>query len=265
MRNDVVIVTAMDRDELLCLCLEAIRREDETIPAEVFSDRDHWSGDAQKVCLKFGALAVQRWNHSFYGNSWNLMKACEYILESCPAAEVVHLIEDDTIIHKGYLSWARQQLSTGRFAAVCGRIGSGHIENWYESPCASWNAECLRHALTHIVPGYFSPSREEMQRVLDEEMFPNSKYKRGGAEQDGFFLRCIEHHGWKTLFPPVPLATHAGWWGYNSPPGRERPTGTFQERVAQCRAMLTNRERRKELFGHRITDAEMSGWDGKTI
>jgi hypothetical protein len=254
----------MDRDELLYLCLEAIRRDDETIPTQVFSDRDCWSDDAQEMCVKFAALAVCRWRHSFYGNSWNLLKACKYILELCPSAEIIHLIEDDTIIHKGYLAWAREQLKSGEYAAVCGRIGSPHITHWYESPCASWNAEKLRHCLEHVVPRYFSPSREEMGKVLDEQMFPNSKYKKGGFEQDGMLLRCIEFHGWKTRFPPIPLATHLGWWGPNCPPGRERPTGSFEDRVAQCRAMLTNRERRKELFGHRITDAEMSGWKGKT-
>ena len=264
MRNDVVLVTTFDRDELLFLCLEAIRRDDETIPIQVFSDRNHWSDDCQRMCETLGALAVRRWNHSFYGNSWNLLMGCEYIIGTCPAAEIVHLIEDDTIIHKGYLSWAREQLKSGEYAAVCGRIGSPHIENWYEAPCASWKADRLALCLEHVVPAYFSPSREEMQRVLDEEMFPDSKYKRGGAEQDGFFLRCIEHHKWKTKFPPTPLASHIGWWGYNQPPGRDRPAGSFVDRVAQCRALLTNRERRKELFGHRITESEMMGWDGRT-
>ena len=83
-------------------------------------------------------------------------------------------------------------------AAVCGRIASPHVTNWYEAPCASWQAAYLRIALEHIVPEYHSHSRLEMQRVLDEKMFPRSLYKKGGAEQDGFFLRCVEHHRWRT-------------------------------------------------------------------
>jgi hypothetical protein len=236
------------------------------MPVAVLADRGYWSSDADQTCRKFGTIAYSRFKHEYYGNSWNLLLGCREFL-SCTYADVFHLIEDDTLVHRGYFAWAIETLcarenQTFKYAAVCARIDSPHITNWYESPCASWNAAFLRRALDHVVPEYFSSDRLVMQRALDEKMFPASAYKKGGAEQDGFFLRCIEHHGWKTKFPPKPLATHLGWWGYNSPPGRERPIGSFEDRIAQCRAMLTNRQRRNELFGHRITEAEMSGWDG---
>jgi hypothetical protein len=261
--KEVVIVTATDeRAELLYLCLEAIRRDDNEITVCVFVDRSNGCVDLRSAAEKFKALVsdCKRENRS-YGNSFNTLDACNWAV-NYRDFEIVHLIEDDTLIHKGYFSWARESLK--RCEVACARIDSPHIPNWYESPCVSWNATFLRRALEHVVPEYFSSDRLVMQRVLDEKMFPASAYKKGGAEQDGFFLRCIEHHGWKTKFPPKPMATHLGWWGYNSPPGRERPTGSFAERIAQCRAMLTNVQRRKELFGHRITEAEMSGWDGKT-
>jgi hypothetical protein len=162
------------------------------------------------------------------------------------------------------LNWARTEIHNAAFAGinlacVCGRIGSPHITDWYESPCASWRGEYLAKAISHVLPEYFSDDRLKMQRVLDEQMFPNSKYKRGGAEQDGFFLRCIEHYKWKTRFPNKPLATHLGWYGYNSPPLREKPPGGFAERIQHCRAMLANREERKKLFGGRITESEWAG------
>src|SRR4029077_8769279 len=117
-------------------------------------------------------------------------------------------------------------------------------------------------ALARVVPEYHASDRLDMLKALDQQMFPHSKYKRGGAEQDGFFLRCIEHCGWKSKFPTTPLATHLGWDGYNSPPLREKPQGPLVDRVRQCRAMLENREERKKLFGHRITDSE---WQGREI
>ena len=267
--NDVVIVTTWQREELLWLCLEAIRRDDPSIPISVYSDRAQNSADLRKACATFDANLRIQIPHSNYGNSFNLLSACSAM--TALDYEIIHLIEDDTIIHKGYLAWAREELTNGFvydvspkfYAAVCGRIPSPHIPNWYESPCASWNAACLRTALGHIVPEYFSGDVKQMLKALDETMFPNSKYKRGGSEQDGYFLRCIEHHGWKTLFPPKPLATHAGGWGYNS--HRKRPEGTFEERIEWCRKMLTNKEMRKGFFGSSITDREMAAWDGKTI
>lgn len=261
--KEVVIVTTFDRDELLFLCLEAIWREDTIIPIWVFSDHGRHTKDLMETCHKFRAMLTIRSDHKFYGNSFNLISAIREVLKQM-SPEIIHIIEDDTIIHRGYLGWADTQLATGQYAAVCGRIGSAHIPHWFELPCNSWKADKLKICVDAVPAEYFSTNRLEMQRVLDEKIFPASKYKKGGAEADGFFLRCIEHHGWKTCFPPRPLATHLGWWGYNSPPGRERPAGSFEDRIAQCRAMLTNAQRRKELFGARITEAEMSGWDGRT-
>lgn len=266
MNSEIVIVTTYKREELLWICLEAIRREDEQIPIFVFSDRAAESDDLRAATKAFHAGMMIRRNHHFYGNSWNLLDACEAVCET-NQFDIVHLIEDDTLIHPGYMKWAREQLGweyltdpkEPTYAAVCGRIPSPHIPNWYESPCASWNAKYLKEAIAHVVPEYFSENRDKMQDVLDTVVFPKSKYLKGGAEQDGFFLRCIEHHKWRTCFPPKPLATHLGWFGYNCPPGRERPTGGLVDRVAQCRAMLKDVQKRKEYFGHRITEQEMEG------
>jgi hypothetical protein len=278
MTPELVVVTTYVREELLYLCLEAIRREDYHIPVFVFSDRGADSPELSVTCSVFRAELIIRPAHSRYGNSWNTITACEWAVSSIwRDLGIVHLIEDDTIIHPGYFRWARQQLALDlrvspfqithgdlrfRYAAVCGRIASPHIPNWYESPCASWNAGHMTVALKHVIPEYLADTREEMQIVLDERIFPGSQWKKGGAEQDGFFLRCIEHGGWKTKFPPIPLATHLGWWGYNSPPLRPKPAGSFNDRIEACRAMFANVAQRKEWFGHRITDAELSGNGG---
>jgi hypothetical protein len=268
--NEVVIVTTWNREELLYLCLEAIRRDDSEITIVLLIDRGALSNEIEEMCHKWELDRIVRPQHSYYGNSWNLLDGCKQVLETYNP-DIVHLIEDDTLIHKGYPAWARRELSARNtkddektYAAVCGRIGSPHIPNWYESPCASWNADCLRTALGHLVPEYFTPDRKEMQRVLDEVMFPKSKYRKGGSEQDGAFLRCIEFHGWRTCFPPVPLATHFGFWGYNCPASWERPKGSFEERIQYCRDLLRDKERRNLIFGHGITAKEMAGWDGQT-
>jgi hypothetical protein len=263
--KEICIVTTYQREELLWLCLEAIRANDANVRICVFSDRGANSEDLQTTLNQFAALSVIRERHRFYGNSWNLLTACRWLTDSADELPgMLHLIEDDTLIHHGYLKWARTELINAQLAGmnlacVCGRIGSPHITDWYESPCASWQGEYLQKAVSHVIPEYFCDDRLKMQKVLDEKIFPNSKYKKGGAEQDGFLLRCVEHYKWKTRFPEKPLATHLGWYGYNQPPLRGRPQGSFADRIQQCREMLGNRERRKELFGHRIAESEWTG------
>lgn len=273
--KEVVIVTTYNRPELLYLCLEAIWRDDSTMPVFVYLDRAiHWkSGIIQNplpLTLPAGPVTVVgRQRHGYYGNSYNLLEACK---EWASKVDIVHLIEDDTLVHKGYFTWARCMLRSSKiqYAAVCGRINSPHLKNWYESPCASWDASKMAQALGHLIPEYYTSSREEMQRLLHEVMFPTLRrmdgkpYKKSGAEQDRFFQMCIEYHGWLTKFPDVPLATHFGYYGYNCPPSVKGPQAErLHDRIEELRNLLTNYDFRCAMFGQAITDREMKGWDGK--
>jgi|SRR5579859_958346 len=260
--KEICIVPTWERDELLFLCLEAIRKADPRVTIAVFSDRGYKSDDLVQICLSANANLFITEPHNYYGNSFNLISGARFAIDT--EYEIVHLIEDDTIIHPNYLEWARRTLEIGdyyrgdQYAAVCARIPSKHLASWYESPCASWNANYLRKALSHVVPEYFATTRQEMQRVIDTKMFPKSRYARGGAEQDGFFLRCVEHYKWKTRFPEKPLATHLGHYGYNRR-GSAPPEGDLTQRIAFSRELLKNERKRIELFGQDITVKEMAG------
>jgi len=258
--KEVCTVFTYQRDELLYLCLEAIRNQDAKIPIAVFPDRGHGSEDLFNTVRKFAASSISHSHTISYGNSYNLIEGLRWAVGS--GAEIVHAIEDDTIIHKNYLDWARVRLSSSRagipsFAVALGRIPGDTLSTWYESPCASWNASCLSMCLEKVPIGYFANTREEMQTIVDAA-FPHSRYKFGSAEQDGFFLRCLEFFKWKTAYPDHSFASHIGTYGYNRE-GGVKPDGTFDERIAFFRKLLYDRARRTELFGQRITDSEMEG------
>lgn len=255
MYKEIVVIPTYKRDELLWLALEAIRRQYQGEIA-VFCDHAWRSLDLLATCERFDA-PFHCLIGKGYGNSWNVIRSLRFGA-SIEGIEIVHLIEDDTILHDGYFEWARLALSNKAIAAVNGRVPQDPTTTWYESPCASWNIAQLRQALEKVPLGYFAETREEMQAVLDRA-FPNSHYIYGSAEQDGFFLRCIEFFKWKTKFPEKALASHIGFFsdGYNQP--RRGPDGTFEERIAFCRALLYDRQRRMEFFGQRITDSEMEG------
>lgn len=262
--REICIVPTYQREELLWLTLEAIRAQ--APPTEltviVFSDRGAWSEELERTKFEFMACTGVVTAHCYYGNSFNVLDACKRMLAVYPEAEIVHLIEDDTILHPGYLTWARGQLGSGQFAAVCGHIGNQQ-DTWYTSPCASWKADKLAECLKLTPDGYFCETREGMQKALDSSLdFARSKFRYGSAEQDGFFLRCIEYFGWRTKFPEKPLCTHAGFFGYNRNGDTQRPAGDLQERIAYCRVLLANTQRRYELFGTRITDLELAGQAG---
>ncbi len=253
--NEVCIITTYKRDELLWLCIEAIRKQFAGI-VWIFSDHGRQNPDLWRLSLRFGAQLFFARGQG-YGNSSNLIGAMKTALVG--PWEILHCVEDDTIIHPSYFDWARAMLSTKRYAAVCGHVGN-ELDTWYTSPCASWDAEHLRKCLKLVPPGYLeATTREEMQKILDECLtFKKSHYRYGSAEQDGYFLRCIEHFGWKTKFPEKPLAQHMGWWGYNRA-GHKGPEGTFEERIAAVRKAINDKTFRTAMFGQRITQAEMEG------
>ena len=260
--NQVCVVTTFQREELLYLCLEAIRRESEYIPIWVFSDHGIASDELVKTCRNFDAMIEITNRHEAYGNSRNVITALHAGVVSVESHGVVHSIEDDTILHAGgqYFEWASNKVggTDPKYAVALGRIPGDVLSTWYESPCVSWNAARLKQCLDKVPVGYIrATTREEMQRLADDA-FPRSRHRYGSAEQDGFFLRCLEFFGWKSAFPQKSFASHVGWWGYNRPGGTP-PTGTFEQRIAECRRILRHKQARMELFGQRITETEMGG------
>jgi hypothetical protein len=258
MATEIVIVPTYKRDELLYLCLEAIRKQFEgTVWA--MSDRCAESPELYSMEKNFRATIFVRSEHPYYGNSFNALESLCWAIQPEYEYETISIIEDDTILHPGYFAWARGMLNTKRYAAVCGHVGNA-LDTWYTSPCASWRAENLKQCL-ELVPTYYleARTREEMQRILDgAPQFKKSKFKYGSCEQDGFFLRCIEHFGWRTAFPEKPLCAHLGWFGYNRD-GHSAPTGNFEQRIQACQDLLANKQRRVELFGQRIVELELEG------
>lgn len=262
--KEVVIVPTFARDPLLYLCLEAIRREDPKILIVVFSDRNWRSQNLMFVCEKFRAHLNVRETTIGYGNSYNLIEAMRFAVGT--GFEIVHVIEDDTILHgTGYFDWARQKLALEHgtlpnpvYACALGRKPADLLSTWYTSPIVSWDAARLTEALEKVPLGYFANSREEMQKAVDAA-FPQSRYRFGSAEQDGFFLRALEFFKWKSAYPEKDFASHLGIAGYNSPPERKMPDGTLEEQVTWFRKLLYDRARRTEYFGASPTDREMEG------
>ena len=255
MSNEIVAVFTYKRDELLFLCLEAIRAQDSKIPIVVFSDRGHRGDDLTNVCIKFRASLFVREKTVGFGNSFNVIESMRWCVADGPS--IVHCIEDDTVIYPGYLEWARKEVSSGRFAVALGLIPGDIASTWYTSPCATWNAKSLAMCLEKVPLNYFAETREGMQKALDAA-FPHSKFRYGSGEQDGFFLRCLELFKWRTAYPEHSFASHLGTYGYNRPGGL-KPDGTFEERVAFFRRLLYDRQRRTEQFGQSITENEMRG------
>jgi len=216
--RELVIVPTFERPALLHCALEAIREADPALPIHVFPDR---GTNALDICLKFGAEQHRTIAHSHYGNSFNMLEALKWA--STQSCALVHIIEDDAIVGKGYFEWARQALRANPTAfAACGwkfspdfipQDGPDLLIGWYLSVTATLPKSNLAPILQHARPDYYNDMRGYLDRVYPSSPYRGTKH----FEQDGLVLRVMHSMGQRAVWPRRPKSTHIGFFGYHAP------------------------------------------------
>lgn len=232
-----VIVPTYQREDLLWVCLEAIRNADQSIQIHVFPDR---GTSVEAVCAEFDAVEHLTIAHSYHGNSYNMMEALKWAYQQ--QFEMVYVIEDDAIIDPSFFEWCRAALEKHPDAfAACGwqyspnaLIGEGPdiLMPWYLSVCAALPRASLYQIVQHARPEYYSKMKDYLAHA-----YPQS-HRRFSAhfEQDGLVLRVCEAAGRRCVWPRRPRATHIGFTGYHMP--GEPLKGSLEERVAILKLAL---------------------------
>lgn len=70
--------------------------------------------------------------------------------------------------------------------------------------------------------------------------FPDSSLADSQSEQDGLIRRIQHESGLPTAYPHVPRAFHAGFYGYNRPNNKSKPTGQFHHKVETLSGIIYN-------------------------
>lgn len=155
--------------------------------------------------------------------SHNVLNGFRIAVERNP--EMIFLIEDDVFIANDFFRWHLEIHKRGNWFAAIGTKNHNSIfsttedtAEWYESSepdyqslGVSFKAEVLRDlVLPHFNSQYLSNS---IKYCMDK--WPSSVIGRHYAEQDGLIRRILESSELKTVFPHVPRAYHAGFYGKN--------------------------------------------------
>ena len=238
--NEVVLLPTFQRPELLYCCLEAIRAAEPTISVHVFPDR---GTNEREICEKFGAAHHLTLQHSYHGNTFNMLEALKWAYGQ--RYETVYVIEDDAIIDPSFFDWSRQALTNYPDAfAACGwryspdaKVGDGPdmLLGWYLSVAAALPRRSVGGIVAHARPEYYG----DMKGYLDRTYPASARKGSQHYEQDGAALRVAESEGKRCVWPRRPRAIHAGWRGYHMPDGRELD-GTLEERVAVVKLAIEN-------------------------
>ncbi len=184
---------------------------------------------------------VVRRSHSYPGNSYNLLegyKLAESML-SGNAGRLVYMVEEDVFVARDFFLFHME--AHRRFSPFC--VSACADQNWrgvsfdrdpeaiystgrYQSLGVSFRAGNLRLFTVHGVEEYYRDTTDYVRC-----RFPGSSFADHLSEQDGIIDRVMEQDGLRAVYPFVPRAFHAGWYGYHHAPD-DTPSGkSFRERL----------------------------------
>lgn len=227
----LVIVPGWRRAGFLEACLRRLHACDRPdLLVWVGLDRGH-DQESMGVAQRWSSAWPGRYeilvdNHSFPGNSHNLLCMYKYALDCRPLPDLIHLVEEDVFVASGYFDFHDQvhALVPDAFAVSacqaqmflqCGPSPEPHprrvsLAARYQSLGVSFRPDKLEAIRQHLVPGYFyNPIR------YCQTNFPNSLLPKNNAEQDGLLDRLVEASGTGVAYPWTPRAYHAGFIGYH--------------------------------------------------
>lgn len=179
-------------------------------------------------------------HHQFHGNSFNVLSGVKDALKV--GGDLIHVVEDDIMVSLGYFTYheAAHEAAPEVFAvSACKNQNlqgpapaAAYRHPSYQSLGVSFRPETAERATEHDRPLYYGDMTAYCRRV-----WPGSRIPPGHAEQDGVFNRVRESLDGVTVYPELPRAFHAGFYGYNRP-GRKLG-GSIARRSEKILSMTT--------------------------
>lgn len=227
--KSIVIIPCWRRPEFLGACLNLIRWADLSGTYHYLFAIDRRADPLnEKIIAGFpGEKTVIRNTAMFNGNSANLIKAYKWAYGQ--SEELVFLIEEDIFIAKDFFLYHEQvhHEFSPFFVTACrnqmdlkqtGDNPAGLFSyGKYQSLGVSFRRESLLQIIEHDTREYYSNRSGYLKKL-----FPQSQFGTQNTEQDGLINRIMERDNLTGIYPEIPRAFHAGFYGYNRQGSRLR-------------------------------------------
>lgn len=271
--KDIVLIPCWQRPEFLSLCIEQILSAEgcENYHYLFLLDRGFAKENLDLISifpLDKTTLPRPETVPGIGRQSMNLLEGYRWASEQ--DCKKVFLIEEDIMIANDFFTWheavheaedllcsiATENNNTVHFA-------EDNLSKYYEgSPMdfqslgVCWDREALKkYIIPHATKEYY---RNPRGYVLAK--FPTSVMGGNYAEQDGLIRRIRELEcPLQVIFPDVPRAFHAGYYGYNRP-STKIPRGNLHYKIEHLRSIIFNNEK---MLEHSINEGYYS--DSKPI
>lgn len=269
--KQIVLIPCWKRPEFLLACLKLIQRAEGWKDHKyIFSVDRGYDPAIIDIYKGFeGDKKLELRKHTTSGNSYNLIMGymdCLKIMER-ENIELCNMIETDIFIAEDYFTFheaVNEYFGGNFFASACRNQNRKEIKGddptqvYESSEYQSLGVSFLRGSLQHIRDKkiaswyYRDPRRYCMQN------FPNSRFGDQCTEQDGLIDRIIEADGLHGIYPIVPRAYHAGYYGYNRQGVRIEKSLSLEEQAEYLLAM-NEEEMNKKAYISDIAQCALSG------
>lgn len=237
---NVVLIPCYNRPEFLHVCLELIQQA-EGCEDNLYLFQVDWGYDPEvlEIIETFPLKKEVNLtpNHNYPNKqSYSVLTGYENCLKHNPA--FVFMIEDDLFISNDFFIWHLRNIGVN-WGSIATRshnnkrirptnnLASVFIEPEYQSLGVCFKASSVREFLSYVNEEYYTNPAEYIKKTFPKSMIPTIY-----CEQDGLIRRVIQLKRHKIVFPHVPRAFHAGFYGKSR---GERPIGNLEKRVNQVR------------------------------
>jgi hypothetical protein len=173
------------------------------------------------------------------------------------ARQFVFLIEEDIMVARDFFRWHRD-VHAQQSELFCSVAAKNHNRNVSVSPDAdayycstadycSWGVCIDRRVIKELIAphmnmGYFRKPKRYLRRH-----FPASAVPLTFVEQDGLIRRIQEVSQKSVVYPCVPRAYHAGFYGYHRAGGVK---GSLEDKVQQVAAVIYDVDAMRAATSH---------------
>lgn len=236
---NVVVIPCFDRPEFLSVCLELIQKakgsEDMTYLFQV-----DFGGDATVIDVinkfQFKKEIFKTDFHKFKNKqSYSLLLGYKNALKLNP--EKIFLIEDDVLIANDFFDWHLKNIGDN-FCSIATKnhnserplvndLSKIYTMAEYQSLGVCFNKASIEEIFSIVTDEFYSNPTGFIRKT-----FPKSSIGMHFTEQDGLIRRLIKEKNYTVVYPELPRAFHAGFYGKSR---GEKPTGTLEQKISQVK------------------------------
>lgn len=237
---NVVVIPCFNRPEFLSVCLELIQKAEGAGENLYLFQVDF--GHDPEVLQVIESFPLQKEvriteEHTYRNKqSYSLFRGYQNSLILDP--EKIYLIEDDIFIANDFFHWHQKNIGSN-FASIATRnhnkkgfrptnnLSRIYTQSEYQSLGVCFHRSSVEHFLKYFTEEFFTDPETYIKKA-----FPRNRIPVMYCEQDGLIRRVIQDQKLQVVYPHVPRAFHAGFYGKSR---GEKPIGTLEERINQVK------------------------------